>query len=68
MTERCTECGARRAAALEGQYCSGSLQLPDTHHWKEGPMRKYRNQPTIVDGIRFDRKKEANRWAELKLL
>ena len=31
-------------------------------------MRKYRNQPTVVDGIRFDSKKEANRWAELKLL
>ena len=31
-------------------------------------MRKYRNVPTVVDGIRFDSKKEANRWAELKLL
>lgn len=31
-------------------------------------MSKYRNQKTIVDGITFDSKKEANRWAELKLL
>jgi uncharacterized protein DUF1064 len=30
--------------------------------------RKYRNQPTIIDGIRFDSKKEAARYEELKLL
>lgn len=30
--------------------------------------RKYRNQPTEVDGIRFDSGKEARRWSELKLL
>jgi hypothetical protein len=30
---RCTRCGAKRSAATEGQYCSGSLQLPDTHAW-----------------------------------
>jgi hypothetical protein len=30
--------------------------------------RKYRNTPTEVDGIRFDSKKEAARWAELQLL
>ena len=30
--------------------------------------RKYRNTPTTVDGIRFDSMKEANRYAELKLL
>lgn len=29
---------------------------------------KYRNQKTEVDGIRFDSKKEAARWSELKLL
>ena len=31
-------------------------------------MRKYRNEPTIVDGIRFDSQKEARRWQELRLL
>ena len=31
-------------------------------------MSKYRNKPTIIDGIRFDSKKEANRYQELKLL
>jgi len=31
-------------------------------------MRKYRNVPTKVDGIRFDSKKEAARYSELKLL
>lgn len=31
-------------------------------------MRKYRNQPTEVDGIRFASKAEAKRYNELKLL
>lgn len=30
--------------------------------------RKWRNQPTVVDGIRFDSKKEAERWGVLRLL
>ena len=29
---------------------------------------KYNAQPQMVDGIRFDSKREAKRWAELKLL
>lgn len=29
---------------------------------------KYKAMPTIIDGIRFASKKEANRYAELKLL
>ena len=29
---------------------------------------KYKAQPTIVDGIRFDSKKEAKRYSELKFL
>lgn len=31
-------------------------------------MNKYRNKPTTVDGIRFDSLREANRYAQLKLL
>lgn len=31
-------------------------------------MRKYRNEPTVVDGIRFDSKAEAMRWQELRLM
>lgn len=31
-------------------------------------MSKYHNQKTVVDGIMFDSKLEANRWIELKLL
>lgn len=31
-------------------------------------MKKYRNKITILDGIRFDSRKEASRWAELKML
>lgn len=30
--------------------------------------RKYNNQPTLVDGIKFDSKREARRYSELKLL
>jgi hypothetical protein len=29
---------------------------------------KYRNEPVVIDGIRFDSKAEAKRWAELQLL
>ena len=31
-------------------------------------MNKYRNQKTVVDGITFDSRKEADRWTELKFL
>ena len=31
-------------------------------------MNKYRNTKTIIDGIQFDSKREANRYCELKLL
>lgn len=30
--------------------------------------RKFKNVPTIIDGLRFDSKKEAHRYCELKLL
>lgn len=32
---------------------------------RQGAMRKWKNQPTEVDGIRFDSKAEARRWGEL---
>lgn len=32
------------------------------------PTSKYRNVPTVIDGIRFASKKEAKRWGELRLL
>lgn len=31
-------------------------------------MRKYKNNPVELDGIKFDSKREARRYAELKLL
>lgn len=34
----------------------------------EKPKSKYRNTPTIVDGIRFQSKAEAKRWDELRML
>ncbi len=39
--------------------------LPRAEH---GKPNRYRNVPTVVDGIRFDSRKEAARWGELKLL
>lgn len=37
---------------------------------RETPVkkRKYRNEPELVDGIKFDSKREAARWQELKLM
>ena len=32
------------------------------------PIRKYRNVPQVVDGIRFASKREAHRYCELKML
>lgn len=29
---------------------------------------KYRNKPLVLDGVRFDSRKEAARWVELRLL
>ena len=34
--------------------------------WK--PKSKYRNVPTVIDGLRFSSKAEAARYSELKLL
>ena len=31
-------------------------------------MSKYGNRKTVLDGVEFDSKREAKRWAELKLL
>ena len=40
--------------------------IPDFH--RQNKPSKYKNIKTEVDGILFDSKKEANRYAELKLL
>lgn len=34
---------------------------------KAAKPSKYRNKPTVVDGVRFHSKKEAKRWQELRL-
>jgi hypothetical protein len=40
--------------------------------WRDKPRarvaRKYRNEPTVLDGMRFDSKAEARRYAELKIM
>lgn len=30
--------------------------------------RKYRNEPVVLDGLRFDSRAEARRWADLELM
>lgn len=51
-------------------YESYAADYPEhTQAAAEKPKRsKYRNERTRIDGIKFDSKKEANRYAELKLL
>lgn len=34
----------------------------------EKPKSKYRNVPTVVDGVRFSSRAEAKRWDELRML
>lgn len=38
------------------------------HGWAPGKRSKYRNIPTVVDGVRFASKAEAKRDGELQLL
>lgn len=33
-----------------------------------GKPRKYRNEPVVIDGVRFDSKRESIRWHVLRLL
>ena len=35
---------------------------------KRSALRKYRNKPSVVDGVRFDSLKEAHRWGILRML
>lgn len=51
-----------RRAPLRRQPAAVSAAAPPA------PYSKYRNQPTVVDGIRFASKKEAKRWTQLRLL
>lgn len=41
--------------------------LPDFEPEDLGPVKKYRNRPTTVDGETFDSKAEADKWLELTL-
>lgn len=49
-----------KAKAMAEDFLSGMAE--------PAPKRKYRNTPTVLDGIRFDSKGEAQRWAFLKTL
>lgn len=51
----------------EGEVMDAYVGMPEALKASPTP-RKYRNEPIVVDGIRFDSKKEAARWQELKLM
>jgi Protein of unknown function (DUF1064) len=53
----------RKGADKPKERSHGPVRQPKGHS-----QRKYRNVPTVVDGIRFDSKKEAARYQELRLL
>ena len=69
---------AEQAAAYQARAARGfkSLELPTLVPGKmlaisstpAAKPSKYRNRKTVVDGVTFDSKKEAGRYAELKLL
>jgi hypothetical protein len=43
---------------------------PSLTAWRDSPRtkerRKYANEPTVVDGVRFDSRAEAKRWVDLQ--
>lgn len=52
----------KRMTAAEYVNASGAFD------GMKAPASKYRNRPTIVDGVRFASKAEARRWDELRML
>src|ERR1700755_3424479 len=60
---RWTQDDVDRVRARREARCRGEPALSVRH---EKPQ-KYRNHPITIDGQRFDSKKEAHAWAELKL-
>lgn len=59
------------ASATDGPRppAPGEMSAEDYRAWLASRRgRKYRNVPTVVDGLRFDSKGEAARWGELRLL
>lgn len=55
--------GMRQAA----QRAAARIEATPAPAEKGDVRRKYRNQPTTVDGIRFDSKREARHYQKLKL-
>jgi hypothetical protein len=49
--------------ATETAYVDGAKHV---RFITEEPKRKYRNEPIVIDGERFDSKFEAQRWRELQ--
>lgn len=60
---------ARRSEGrLTQRMAKKGVQQDRAQNLAQPKQRKYRNKPTVVDNIRFDSKREAARWQELKLL
>lgn len=50
---------------------TGAIQLAPERRKRPQSVRtrrKYRNVPTVVDGIQFDSRAESRRWCDLKLM
>ena len=54
-------------AARQGKPHTPPDHPPEMRMEQEQPRSKYRNVKVVVDGERFDSKREAQYWAELKL-
>jgi len=59
---------ARDAGKAKGSGKLRRAARAPTKAFLEPKRRKYRNEPTVIDSIRFDSKKEASRYQELVLL
>ena len=70
MTRRTLSLSPERYAQLQakrGKMEPQAVELPPIKVTPKG-ARKYRNEPTMVDGQRLDSKREAKRYRELGLL
>lgn len=56
---------SRLVSVLPGK--SKSIEKRSTRRYRMKKMHKFRNKPTVVDGIKFSSKKEAKRYSILKV-
>ena len=57
---------AKKLGISKGEY--DLMQMEKKENSKSKRTNKYNNKKTVVDGVKFDSKKEANFYQNLKLL